>query len=643
MVSRNMSMAVLSAVICLLLETRGLSDDSMGVFEMGTGGRAALSGQAVVEREGWRRIGEDESSSRFRGDVACSNGRVTVVLRKAGAGAELYAHGEDGAKLRAVLMPTVGEVPLLLVSVGVVENTSTEAAVDAVFGVSHGKEATVRLRLQLGQTFIKTEPIDGCVANDQVMQSNTQGNRISVGSPPIIGPARGNRGRVEALRVAAPCRFAVMPDFFADDIAVDATELPEGNVGLPGENFLLQMIGRGEAIVLAVWDQREEDVQVAVKGEGEKRTIRASTIPYGSKGSIYVAVLEGPSIWHWQDVAKGDADRIMRLDWKAPFAAQWRVDWRRDDGLVDSWEMLLQRPDGTYFKPDWFGQSANYGTDDWMDAERKRWTTVLGRFKYPCWIDEDCRGYLQPLKKPGNFEGPAVLYPLGRVASTPLRVLTIVDLMRATLGVGPCQYILDVEGQKKQSAGIPTCDARTKLNTIYTAKQQKERKAEVEQALVDALAFIRHIRERIEVYVKFGHETLAYLNEEKKAHPELADFVSEMAELAKRIDGAVAARRDGIATPEYATRLVEEFRATLIDYEEGDALEKCKKITAGFVKIGGNQDELVGECRMTVKILRQKAGLALAMDPQTAPVAKEIRRRTQEILRNPVSYEAPRH
>ena len=193
------------------------------------------------------------------------------------------------------------------------------------------------------------------------------------------------------------------------------------------------------------------------------------------------------------------------------------MDWLQDDGLIDSWEMLLQRPDGAYFKPEWFGQSANYGTNDWMKPNRKRWTTVLGYFQYPCWIDKDGRGYFQPLKKPGKFEGPAVVYPLGRVGATPLTALTVVDLMRATLGVGPCQYVLDVEGQKKQSAGIPTCDARTRLNTIYAENQQKERKAEVEQALADALAFIRHIRARIEAYATF--DTRRWLIWAKRRRP----------------------------------------------------------------------------------------------------------------------------
>ena len=40
----------------------------------------------------------------------------------------------------------------------------------------------------------------------------------------------------------APCRFAVMPDFFADDIVVDATELPVAQADLPSDNFLLHLL-----------------------------------------------------------------------------------------------------------------------------------------------------------------------------------------------------------------------------------------------------------------------------------------------------------------------------------------------------------------------------------------------------------------
>lgn len=607
-----LTIAFLGAVLWLLqspaLPAEPLGP-SVGVFDTGVASPTPRSAQNVAQRDGWTRLPEDQPVHGFRGDAALANDRVTAVFRPKASGVELYGHAAQGPVLRVVLTPTVGKMSARLMSVAVVENAATEAAVDATFQYPDGERATVRFEMQIGQVFVKTQA----------------------------------RGGVDALRLDAPCRFLVLPDFFADDLVVDATQLPVGNADLPGENFLLHMVGRGDSVVLAVWDRREDDVQVAVNTRRDVRFFHTSRIPYGDEGSVYVAVLEGPGIWHHRDVARGDADRVVRLDWKPPFAAQWRVDWRQGDGLTDSWEMLLQNPDGRYHKPDWFGQSANYGTDDWMGPDRSRWTTVLGWFKYPCWIDREGQAFLQPLKKPGNFQGPALIYPLNRVADTPLTAFTIVDLMRATLGVGPCQYVLDVEGQQKLSAGIPTCDVRTKLNEIYKRREQLDRRAEVEKALDDALAFIRHIRERIEAYVTFGREMRTYLDREKKAQPELADFLSEMETLTARIDAAVAARKDGIHTPQYATALVDRFRATLIGYRGDDALEKCKKITAGFVQIGGNQDELVGECRMAVRILRQRAALALAADLRTAPVAREIRARTQAMLRNPTSYEAPRH
>jgi hypothetical protein len=280
---------------------------------------------------------------------------------------------------------------------------------------------------------------------------------------------------------------------------------------------------------------------------------------------------------------------------------------------------------------------------DWLKDARKRWTTVLGSFQYPCWIDRKGEGYLQPLKKGVRFQGPALIYPITRLEATPLDQFTVVDIMRATLGIGPCEYILDVEGQKKTYQGRPTCASRTILDNIYSKKEQKQKKAEVQKTLDEVLAFVRHIRGRIEDYVAFGHSIVAYLEEQKKTQPELAGILTGMQETTRKMDTYLAKRKDGIKTPELAAKLVEDFRANLVDYEGDDATAKCKRITAALVGIGGSQDELVGECRMVVKILRQQAALAMATDPRLAPVAREVRHRTQQMLRNPTSYEAPRH
>jgi hypothetical protein len=509
-----------------------------------------------------------------------------------------------------VLTPVTDEMAARLQSVALVENSGDASALDATFRTPDGQEAVIRFELQGGQAFVKTTARRG----------------------------------VTHLRIEAPCRFAVLPDFFGDDMVVDAESLPGDKAALPSENFLMHMVGSGEAIVLAVWSHRDEEVQVSVATRDQARGIHASEISYGTEGAVFVALLEGQGIWHRHDVGEADAGQPLRLDWKAPFPAQWRVDWRRRDGLTDSWQMFVEKPDGSYVKLDWFGQAEEDGTPDWLKSGRKRWTAGLESYQYPCWIDRNGQGWLEPLadKKVG-FQGPALVYPIHRTAATPLAALTIVDVMRATLGVGPCEYVLDVEGQKGKMQGVPTCVTRQMLIAIYGKKEQKKRQAEVERALDDVLLFVRHIRMRIETYAVFGHRMLAYLGSAEKARPELSRFVKDMETLTRKIDEAISNRRIGMNTPERATRLVEEFRATLLGYEADDAFYKCNLFTTALTEIGANQDTLVCQCREAVKVLRERAALAMVTDPRNAPVAEEIRRLTHAVLRNPTSFEAPRH
>src|SRR5205823_3150002 len=71
------------------------------------------------------------------------------------------------------------------------------------------------------------------------------------------------------LRIECPGRFAVLPDFFADDLTIDATRLPLDAVDLPSENFVLHLTGEGDAIVMGVFENRRQDVRVTLSGQGD--------------------------------------------------------------------------------------------------------------------------------------------------------------------------------------------------------------------------------------------------------------------------------------------------------------------------------------------------------------------------------------
>jgi hypothetical protein len=580
---------------------------ALTVWDTGRPSKDALAPAALAGKNEWAAVPADKTAEAFKGDAVLTNGRVVAVLRKHDSAVEVYAARPDGpvSRLRLRLQTAAGDPAASLERVALVQNTKGAACLEATFKTAKGAEVAAKFRLKRGDVAIQAEP----------------------------GAGAGK------LRVEAPGRFAVLPDFFADDITVDATKLPLRSAELPSENFVLHLTGDGDSIAMCVFENRQQDVKVTLAGEGERRQVTGSEIGFEGK-KVWVALLDAPHIWHTHDVKKGDAGKIIKLDWTMPFVAQWRVDFTRPGDLTDSWEMLLQeKEDGRYTKPSWLG-----GGEETLNTNRRRWNTVLDTFAYPCWSDHERRGYLQPLKNEGlRFAGPALVYPINRVKQTPLDAYTVVDVMRNTLGVGPCEHILDVEGQKSEYKGRATCAVRDTLNPIYEKNQQQDKRAEVDKTLDDGLTFVKHIRGRITRYVEFGHKMREYLAEQKKAHPELNDFITEMEKLNDEIDRRVAARAAKIKTPEHVAKMNEEFRKTVLDDTRREAVRGCKAYTEALVEIGDNQDELSAECRWAVKTLRQRAGILMALEPKVAPIATEIRARTQEALRNPANHESARH
>jgi hypothetical protein len=610
----------------------------VSAWDTGTASPEPLAPPAIERKEGWKRIASGEEPA---GDLVVTNGRLAAAARRQGTGIELYSLGLGRPVFRARLVPPGGP--------GLERRSLSEITRGAAsFEVAGKGAAPVRLRLAKGDPFVATEASGG------------------------------------ALRVECPSRFVLLPDFFADDLLFDARRVPLDRLELPSENFLLHFAGRGDAIVMDVFENREQEIRVTLAGKGEERAITGSEIDYGKKGGkIWVAVLEGEGTWHALDVGPADKKQILPLDWRMRFPAQWRADFTRSDGLTDSWDILLPEKEGDGFvKPSWLAQDGGLSersktstgevdrdaykaggpASERLGPDRKRWTTVLSHFQYPVWTDRDRKGWLQPIdNKRLAFDGPVVLFPMNRLGDTPVEEYTPVDLVRATLGVGPCQYILDVEGQKQEHVGRATCHVRSCINETWAAGLQKAKRKEVEAWLGDAYDFVVHIRKRILAYLAFGKELRAWLAEQRKAKPELAaeiDALDRLAlELEERTESKLAAMRshkllqETVAklkgeppAPEIVLELNRHFKEALLDYEGADWKDRIKReYTDPLTAIGGTQDDLVGECRWVAKALRQKAGLAAALDPRLGPLAAEVRARTQKVLRAGAAYEGARH
>ncbi|MBM3996351.1 MAG: hypothetical protein FJ303_19695 [Planctomycetes bacterium] len=558
-------------------------------------------------KNNWQQL--DKANDVFKGDAIVSNGRIAVVLRRGDAIMEIHAIRTDGAvaRSRARLLSAAGEPAVSVDRLMLVENGKTAITLDATFRTAKGGAISAKFRIKRGDVALQVEPGAGA----------------------------------SKLRVDCPGRFVILPDFFADDITIDATRLPLDSVDLPSENFVLHPTANGDAITLCVFENRGQDIKVTMTGKGAERQVTGSEITF-DKRKVWVAVLDAPQVWHaTPDLTPADGGKIIKLDWRMPYVAQWRIDFHRDNDLTDSWEMLLQeRGFRTYTRHTWLGAA----DPETVAADREHWNTVLGSFPYPVWSDSDGVGYIQPIKNRFLvFTGPALIYPIHRIKETPLDAYTVVDVMRNTLGVGPCEHILDVPSHKENYIGQATCGVRDILNPIYESKQQKARRSEINKTLDDGLIFVKHIRTRINDYIAFGKKMRVYLAEQRKKHPDLTEFIDEMDKLTAEIDAKHAFRVDRIKTPEHVAKMMAEFRKNVLDYTGADAVDCCKDFTKALVVIGDNQDELSGECRWVVKTLRQRAGIRMALDPRVTPIATEIRLRTQEVMRNPAWHEMPRH
>lgn len=585
----------LSLVVLLLPPARA----GLELWDTGKPSAEPLPVAALESKEGWTKVAGDGGT--IQGDAVLSNGKMTVVVRKAGS-ADLYS--PTAARARVFLQAADGRSVPKFDRIKVAENSKGALALEVA-----GPSATATLRLKKGDPALETVP----------------------------GPGAGR------LRIETPSRFAVFPDFFADDIVVDAAKIPAASIEAPSENFLLNLGGKNDSIVMSVFENRDQDVRLTLTGDGERRTFTGSEIQFGKSGKVWVSLLEGPGIWHTALLQRAQRGRVVPLGWKMPYPAYWRVDFTNSFDLFDSWDMLLQEKEGGEFlRPTWFGEPFQK-----VRASRQMFDAAIGGMIYPAFADAQGNGFVQGFNEKGRMEithvGPLVVYPINRLPTTPLDAFTVVDIVRNTMGVGPCEHIFDVEGQKQSLQGRATCSVRDELNGMYQAKEQKARQADAEQFLKQGEVFVAHIRSRITGYATYARQMLELLAAKKKETPELAASLAPLEKLLGEIDASIASKMDHIKTPADHAALFAEFRKNWLGNDGPDALEGCKKWTEALVDVGGTQDELVAHCRWVVKNVRQKAGLLMVQDPKAAPAAAEVRAKAQDVLRAPSVHESARH
>jgi len=386
--------------------------------------------------------------------------------------------------------------------------------------------------------------------------------RLSTGQPTLeVRPGEG----VASVSVRAVVGYVVVPEFFADDVvaAVSDRRWPR----LPAENMVLGLSPRG-VVVMCLWSPDPKGAQGVLVEPESFSTWRIT----GAKDKpVWVAFLEdNDSLWDTYSVRAEPSEKGTAPDWKPPFAAKWRVNYVGQDGLCQS---------GTFEEPS--GMPA----------------------------------------APQGFRGNRVIYPIDRIRKTPLDVFTPMDIMRNTLGVGPCQYILEAEGLAGPDAATPT------QVMDWVEKQLKRKKAadaadEIRARLKAMVEHMGRTRARIQMYADLAEQTRGLLAGKPVAVETLRGTVAGLRESA-------AAGLAATEPPERAAKLADEI-AGLAGKESAPA--DVARPSGEVRAIGAAQDRALAKCRMAVRCLNVQGETLVAEDPKNAEFAGKIRAAIERAL-----------
>jgi len=526
------------------------------LFDTGRASAEALASESLAERPGWSLVPEDKVDHQFAGDAVMLNDKLTVVLRKRGSGAEVYAKAANRRVHRATVGPVGSEsaVNEAATTLKIIENTSGAVTVEAGFAGSGA--GALRLRLTTGEAILEIRSGDG----------------------------------PKAVNVLTRALQVVVPDYFGDDVVIETAapspqpspplgkreaepnarpspplgerEGARGKLYLPAENLCLNLLAGGDAIVMCVWESPQQEAWLA-GAEGAKGTGLCSCAIQCLKGKrIWLAFLEAPGIWHARSASAKD-------DWKPPFPAKWRCSLVRENGVADSWD-----------------REAGPGPEQ---------------------VGTRQAGFL-------------VVYPLDRSAATPLTAICPTDVMRNTLGVGPCQYILAVEGMSAQ--GDPT--PKNVMNWVekqFELKKDKQAAADISQRLEQMTRHVGEARARIERYRQAAERLRQLLAGQPRAEP-LRVILGDL-------DRFAAAGLAPTASPEQAKQLAAGVTALI---GKDDALASCRRLGEQLRSLGAVQDATLARCRMAIRRLKQEARALAANQPEAASLGHQVQGLAEEIL-----------
>ncbi len=271
--------------------------------------------------------------------------------------------------------------------------------------------------------------------------------RITAGQ--MIVEVRPGQG-TDRLAVLADTRYVVIPEFFGHDMVYGANAISRPRFRLPAENMLLSLLDSGNAQVMCVWSSNRQEAVALRSTAAPAAQIGGCEIQAAGDKPLWVACLEGTGLWHEQKLPSPVLGRGAGGEGGSPpFPAKWRLDVLHGSGETSS-----------------------------------------------RWLGNDETVNQNP---PDPLPHAILVYAMDRSQATPLTTFTPIDILRGTLGVGPCQYILQTEGLASDANPTPD-NVMTWVEKQFKRKKEKKSAAEIREQLAQMVEHVGQAEARIGQY-----------------------------------------------------------------------------------------------------------------------------------------------
>lgn len=525
---------------------------------------SAAMADAAFGLASWKTVAEDVVDHKFVGDAVIANDKVTAVVQQVSGGIGLYARQRKLTEPCLTLMPlgAGGERAAKTKAVRILENTPSLVALEMEVEFSSGDVGALGLRLTTGQPIIELQPAGG----------------------------------VQEVAVTSLARFVVVPNFFGEDQVFEPTTV--GFSEIPAENMLLQL-SHTDVIGMTVW-QGTHMIRPLEKESGSNspcsgfRVIPAGgrgggvPVPNRAKSGLWVAVLQGQDLWHATEILSRPADREVELLWSPPMDAKWRAAVVHPDSFTQCW--LLEGPRSAAV-----GDSAPDGTCPCLFRSGR----VVARISP------------QDPERTSSVAAPSgklLFYPLDRSRSTPLTMMLPIDVLRNTVGVGPCQYLLQAEGLASSDDPTPAA-VMEEVERLFGRRRDADASEEIQERLEQAVVHVGVVQARIEHYAAEVTRLQALVESQVHDASSTAPALSMMRAAFARLSPPLleASTQTGAASSARAS-------ATALVGLIGtpNALEQVRQHGDVLRGIGAAQDRALANARHLCRVLRALAGNQIA-------------------------------